>query len=191
MIEIYFDGACESVNPGGTASFGYIIKKNDGVMAQGSGVVGSGEGMTNNIGEYHGLIEGIKAFLNLNIKEKVIIYGDSDIVCKVVAKKWGWNKKKTKWEPHKKAPHLKPFLEKVQNLLKDVEYEIKWIKREDNRQADELSKKPLIDAGIIKAESEKENCPKCNGYLVKRNGKFGSFYGCSNYPKCKFIKPIK
>ena len=29
-------------------------------------------------------------------------------------------------------------------------------------------------------------CPKCGGHLVKRKGKYGSFYGCSNYPKCKF-----
>ena len=29
-------------------------------------------------------------------------------------------------------------------------------------------------------------CPQCGGTLVRRNGKYGSFYGCSNYPKCKF-----
>lgn len=29
-------------------------------------------------------------------------------------------------------------------------------------------------------------CPQCGGQLVLRNGKYGSFYGCSNYPKCKF-----
>ena len=29
-------------------------------------------------------------------------------------------------------------------------------------------------------------CPQCGGRLVQRNGKYGSFYGCSNYPKCKF-----
>lgn len=29
-------------------------------------------------------------------------------------------------------------------------------------------------------------CPKCGGYLVERSGKYGHFYGCSNYPKCKF-----
>ena len=27
-------------------------------------------------------------------------------------------------------------------------------------------------------------CPKCGGYLVKRNGKHGQFYGCKNYPHC-------
>ena len=29
-------------------------------------------------------------------------------------------------------------------------------------------------------------CPQCGGQLVLRKGRYGSFYGCSNYPKCKF-----
>lgn len=31
-------------------------------------------------------------------------------------------------------------------------------------------------------------CPKCGGKLVNRDGKYGPFIGCSNYPNCKFIK---
>ena len=31
-------------------------------------------------------------------------------------------------------------------------------------------------------------CPKCGNKLVERNGKYGKFIGCSNYPKCKYIK---
>lgn len=29
-------------------------------------------------------------------------------------------------------------------------------------------------------------CPRCGGRLVERNGMYGSFFGCSNYPRCKF-----
>lgn len=29
-------------------------------------------------------------------------------------------------------------------------------------------------------------CPNCGGTLLKRNGKYGYFYGCSNYPNCKY-----
>jgi len=29
-------------------------------------------------------------------------------------------------------------------------------------------------------------CPLCGGKLVPRTGKYGRFYGCSNYPQCKF-----
>ena len=33
-------------------------------------------------------------------------------------------------------------------------------------------------------------CEQCGAKLVLRNGKNGEFYGCSNYPKCKFTKNI-
>lgn len=29
-------------------------------------------------------------------------------------------------------------------------------------------------------------CPRCSGQLVKRKGRYGQFWGCSNYPRCKF-----
>ena len=32
----------------------------------------------------------------------------------------------------------------------------------------------------------KGRCPRCGGKIVLRHGSYGSFYGCSNYPKCKF-----
>ncbi len=31
-------------------------------------------------------------------------------------------------------------------------------------------------------------CPRCGGELVEREGKYGKFYGCSNFPDCKFTK---
>lgn len=31
-------------------------------------------------------------------------------------------------------------------------------------------------------------CPRCGSKLIERSGKYGLFFGCSNYPKCKFIK---
>lgn len=34
-----------------------------------------------------------------------------------------------------------------------------------------------------------EMCPKCyKGVLLKRNGKFGKFYGCNRYPYCIFTE---
>ena len=31
-------------------------------------------------------------------------------------------------------------------------------------------------------------CPRCGGSLVRKECKYGAFYGCSNYPKCRFTK---
>ncbi len=45
-------------------------------------------------------------------------------------------------------------------------------------------------AEIIEDKKTDEICPKCGGKLVLKIGKFGKFYACSNYPKCKFTKPF-
>ena len=37
-------------------------------------------------------------------------------------------------------------------------------------------------------EETGEVCPECGSPLVVRNGKFGEFVACSNYPDCKYIK---
>lgn len=47
-----------------------------------------------------------------------------------------------------------------------------------NAKAQQYKSRNLISQGI---------CPRCGGQLILRQGKFGSFYGCSNFPKCKFI----
>lgn len=40
---------------------------------------------------------------------------------------------------------------------------------------------------IVDQKVEKGICPKCNGTLVERNGKYGKFTGCSNFPKCRYV----
>jgi hypothetical protein len=37
---------------------------------------------------------------------------------------------------------------------------------------------------------KQNQCPYCTSELVMRTGKFGKFLGCSNFPKCKFIKKM-
>ena len=50
-------------------------------------------------------------------------------------------------------------------------------KHKANVNAREYRSTRLISSGV---------CPECGGNIVKRQGKFGAFYGCSNYPKCRF-----
>jgi len=33
-----------------------------------------------------------------------------------------------------------------------------------------------------------EKCPKCESNLVLKQGRFGEFTACSNYPACKYVK---
>ncbi len=40
------------------------------------------------------------------------------------------------------------------------------------------------------AEEVKEKCEKCGGKMAIKQGRFGTFLACTNYPKCKFTKAI-
>lgn len=33
-------------------------------------------------------------------------------------------------------------------------------------------------------------CPKCKGALIQRKGRFGAFFGCVNYPSCRYTRNI-
>lgn len=37
---------------------------------------------------------------------------------------------------------------------------------------------------------KKGYCPRCGGELIKKEGKYGSFYGCSGFPQCRFTLKI-
>lgn len=40
-------------------------------------------------------------------------------------------------------------------------------------------------------EDTEESCPKCGAALIIRWGRNGKFMACSNYPDCKFTKPVE
>lgn len=47
-----------------------------------------------------------------------------------------------------------------------------------NIRANEFRRDSAVAAG---------KCPRCGGNLVLRHGQYGDFYGCSNYPRCRYI----
>ncbi|MCR5308903.1 MAG: type I DNA topoisomerase [Bacilli bacterium] len=49
-----------------------------------------------------------------------------------------------------------------------------------------------IKPEVAKTEDQKSDklCPKCGAPLLKKKGKYGYFYGCSNYPKCNYMERI-
>jgi len=49
---------------------------------------------------------------------------------------------------------------------------------------EEVEKKDLT-------EKTNKKCPKCGSPLVIRLGRFGRFYACSSFPKCKYTEPLE
>lgn len=60
----------------------------------------------------------------------------------------------------------------------------------DNNREKEHSK--YVSRNIQKRDEDVKAlvCPNCGGMLQLRNGQYGGFYGCSNYPRCKYSKPV-
>ena len=58
-----------------------------------------------------------------------------------------------------------------------------------------VKKEHIGEVAAKKAEFESitagDKCPKCGGKIVRRQGKTGSFLGCSNYPKCRYTKKLR
>lgn len=61
---------------------------------------------------------------------------------------------------------------------------------EDNVPPWTFKRQKYIDRHASTKTVEKCLAEGCVGSLVRRNGKFGAFYGCSNYPNCRYSRSI-
>ena len=74
-FELYFDGCCKG-NPGKGGAGAVIYHNQEEIW---SNYAFLGDNVTNNYAEYQGLLMGLNAALNLNIKN-LAVYGDSNLV---------------------------------------------------------------------------------------------------------------
>ncbi|MGC9031500.1 MAG: DNA topoisomerase, partial [Minisyncoccia bacterium] len=70
--------------------------------------------------------------------------------------------------------------EKWQEVIKSF-----YIPFEENLQ------KKYLTVKKIDSKSTDKKCPKCGAPLVIRMSKYGQFYACSNFPKCKYTEPLE
>ncbi|WP_085300267.1 DNA topoisomerase family protein [Cognaticolwellia mytili] len=50
--------------------------------------------------------------------------------------------------------------------------------------------KPLFSLHEHALEKSFEACPECSSKLMIKRGKSGAFFGCINYPNCKYTRPV-
>ena len=73
-------------------------------------------------------------------------------------------------------------LNKIQTILESSELKERNARKEHIKNIKQnVKEKKIKMANLI--------CPRCNGELKLRNGRNGKFYGCSNYPRCRFTMP--
>lgn len=129
---LYFDGACEPTNPGGVATYGWLIKDPDGkTLAKKCGVVCEGKDATNNRAEWCALGFGLRYLLDQKWTGKLTIQGDSQLVICQLTGDWACNK-----------PHLIKLRARCLEILKQLgnDYKTDWLPREQNEECDELSR---------------------------------------------------
>jgi len=128
MITIYFDGLCRPRNPGGVATYGYVIYQDGKKVKTGCGVVGSGGGMTNNVAEYSALKHAVEWVSRNSVKDEIVIKGDSQLVIHQMNGTW-----------QIKSETSKKFVPEIRSLLEGRKTRFVWIPREQNAEADLLS----------------------------------------------------
>jgi ribonuclease HI len=134
LIEVYFDGLCQPINPGGISCYAFIVKSDGKIIYCDFGIAGEpfSEDSTNNVAEYTALAKALKWLLTNNYStKKVEIKSDSQLVVNQLT---GDYKVKAK-----RIMSLYKQVLLLKNKFQDIQ--IKWIPREENREADKLTNK--------------------------------------------------
>ena len=129
MITVYFDGLCYPKNPRGVAAYGYIIYKEGELLHKGFRAVGEGQGMTNNVAEYEGLLAALSWIKDNGIEDKVVVRGDSQLVINQISGRW-----------QVKSGTSSKYVPEIKEMMKGIDVVLEWIPREKNEEADELSR---------------------------------------------------
>jgi ribonuclease HI len=141
-VHVYFDGACETREGVRIAAFGYTVE-GPGVHYEdwGLAVPPDHPHATNNVAEYAGAIGALEWLAGEGYTGELVLIGDSQLVIRQFTGEYAVRK-----------PHLLPYHERLAQLcsrFRNVEF--RWVRREENRRADELSKRAVEEADIAPA----------------------------------------
>lgn len=148
QIVCYFDGCTEPVNPGGTMGLGAIVKVDGETKMLHADFIAANPGNTNNIAEYLALEKCIDFLLAEKLDaDEIVIHGDSQLAIKQMTGEYGMNSGAY-------IPYAKRCLTKLASFRKPPKFV--WIPREQNTEADNLSKKYLLENNIPIAKRGEE-----------------------------------
>jgi ribonuclease HI len=136
MYTLYFDGSCGPINPRGTAAYGYTLHRVGQKIKEGHAIIGTGEGMSNNLAEFSGLAAGLQEFMTLVSGAALLnVRGDSQVVINIMNRSWKARSNTLYWPAYVDADG---WLREIRR--KGVQVSFDWIPREQNTECDKLSK---------------------------------------------------
>ena len=81
---------------------------------------------------------------------------------------------------HRETQMSEAYADEIYNLLLEANVTDKEARKQHVKSVKQNQQRRNISVANGK-------CPRCGGNLVLRDGRYGRFYGCSNYPRCKYI----
>lgn len=143
MLEAWFDGCCEPMNPGGHAAYGAVLCRDGVKIWEKAGYCGFGRQMSNNVAEYSGVLAVLRQLKYET--EPCLIRGDSKLVIyhlvpdPRIGRKWQVN-----------GGLYMPIYRNVKPLYDSMKHRVglEWIPREENAICDVLSKGVLKARGV-------------------------------------------
>jgi ribonuclease HI len=134
LIEVYFDGLCQPINPGGISCYAFLVKSGGRTIYSDYGIAVEpfSQDSTNNVAEYTALVKALQWLLEKNLgSTKVEVKSDSQLIVNQLT---GDYKVKSK-----RIVSLYKQVLLLKRKFQDIE--IKWVPREENREADRLTNK--------------------------------------------------
>jgi ribonuclease HI len=146
---VNFDGLCEPANPAGIACYGFVVKNESATASyRSSGLVNSVRPFSpeanSNAAEYGSAIKAMEwlaenGYANHNDDYEILVRGD----CELITRKL----KNRNYSP--RAARLSPMYDRAVMLRSKFapdSIRFEWIKRDQNREADELAKEAYYGA---------------------------------------------
>jgi ribonuclease HI len=135
LLYVYFDGLCEPKNPGGIATYGIIIQKDNGeTIHEESGLADAkpwSDEASNNVAEYSAVVRALE-WLDKNGKHDtpIILRGDSRLIINQL-----------KGEFKVKSLRIIELYDNAKKLLSRFKnLRMEWVDRDRNQEADRLSR---------------------------------------------------
>lgn len=135
---LHFDGLCEPVNPGGIATYGFVVHRDGETVHEERGVVSPpAPGSTSNLAEYNGLVRGLEWLAPRHrAGEAVAVRGDSQLVVNQVLGKYATREE-----------NIVPLNRRARELLaRMTPSDIAWVPREENEHANRLTEEAFAAA---------------------------------------------
>ncbi|MGA2198352.1 MAG: ribonuclease HI family protein [Nitrososphaerales archaeon] len=134
MILIFTDGLAMPRNPG-IGTYGFVVFRDGKELKRAHGF--DGDPVSNNHAEYAGLIEALRSVDGLR-DEEVVVKSDSKMLVNQMAGNWKVSKKAL--NSTNEGSYVDKYLEAKQVARGFSRLSFEWIPREQNAEADELSR---------------------------------------------------